>query len=150
MEDRWTAIRWAIGTARDRDIVVIAGRGHQDHHDYVINGELLRVRPISLPSFRVQGIGLRPEPLLHSRLCGVWRLRGSTRLLVESRAPKICLQTCMAAPGAACCRLRPAAQVPLPMLQLCGASVVSKACNALLKAQCMQPALRRMCLCALC
>ena len=45
VEDRWTAIRWAIGTARDRDIVVIAGRGHKDHVDYVINGELLRVGP---------------------------------------------------------------------------------------------------------
>ena len=44
MEDRWTAIRWAIGTARDKDIVIIAGRGHTDFQEYIANGMIYRVR----------------------------------------------------------------------------------------------------------
>lgn len=30
MEDRYTAIRWAIGTAQKRDMVIIAGKGAED------------------------------------------------------------------------------------------------------------------------
>lgn len=30
VEDRYTAIRWAIATAQQRDIVVVAGKGDQD------------------------------------------------------------------------------------------------------------------------
>lgn len=43
VEDRWTAIRWAIGTARDRDIVIIAGRGHTDFTEVMANGLTYRV-----------------------------------------------------------------------------------------------------------
>lgn len=34
MEDRFCAIRAAIGTAQPRDVVVIAGKGHQDFQEY--------------------------------------------------------------------------------------------------------------------
>lgn len=34
VEDRFTAIRLAIGTAVDRDVVVIAGKGHEDYIEY--------------------------------------------------------------------------------------------------------------------
>lgn len=30
VEDRYTAIRWAIATAQQRDVVVVAGKGDQD------------------------------------------------------------------------------------------------------------------------
>ena len=33
-EDRWMAIRWAIGTAQDGDAVVIAGKGAEDYQLY--------------------------------------------------------------------------------------------------------------------
>ncbi len=46
MEDRWTAIRWAIGSAQTDDCVVIAGRGHKDFVEWGIDGENLRVRPV--------------------------------------------------------------------------------------------------------
>ena len=45
MEDRWTAIRWAIGTARENDCVVIAGKGHEDFQEIVTDGEMARVGP---------------------------------------------------------------------------------------------------------
>ena len=34
MEDRFSAIRAAIGTAAPGDVVVIAGRGHCDYMEY--------------------------------------------------------------------------------------------------------------------
>ncbi len=34
MEDRFCAIRAAIGTAQARDVVVIAGKGNQDYQEY--------------------------------------------------------------------------------------------------------------------
>ena len=43
MEDRWTAIRWAIGTARENDCVIIAGKGHEDFQEIVNDGEMARV-----------------------------------------------------------------------------------------------------------
>ena len=67
VEDRWTAIRWAIGTARDRDIVVIAGRGAQDHVDWVIEGQPLRV-----------GSPPQPAALVH--------LQGSSHYRAEAHA----------------------------------------------------------------
>ncbi|KAK9805281.1 hypothetical protein WJX72_010844 [[Myrmecia] bisecta] len=43
IEDRWTAIRAAIGTALPRDVVVIAGKGHEDYQEYVDNqGEVTK------------------------------------------------------------------------------------------------------------
>ena len=48
MEDRWTAIRWAIGTARENDCVVIAGKGHEDFQEIVTDGEMARVGPRKL------------------------------------------------------------------------------------------------------
>ena len=46
MEDRWTAIRWAIGTARENDCVVIAGKGHEDFQEIFTDGEMARVRKL--------------------------------------------------------------------------------------------------------
>ena len=43
-EDRWTAIRWAIGSAQADDCVVIAGRGHKDSVEWAFLGEPVRVR----------------------------------------------------------------------------------------------------------
>ncbi|KAK9840910.1 hypothetical protein WJX81_000011 [Elliptochloris bilobata] len=42
MEDRWMAIRWAIGTARENDCVVIAGKGQEDFQDILTGGEIAR------------------------------------------------------------------------------------------------------------
>ena len=39
VEDRWTAIRWAIGSAQADDCVVIAGRGHRDCVEWIFDGE---------------------------------------------------------------------------------------------------------------
>jgi hypothetical protein len=49
MEDRWMAIRCAIGTAQQDDLVVIAGKGAEDFQEYVDpeTGEVTRVRPSS-------------------------------------------------------------------------------------------------------
>lgn len=44
MEDRWTAIRWAIGTAQKHDCVVIAGKGHTDYQEWDLGEGLERVR----------------------------------------------------------------------------------------------------------
>lgn len=49
MEDRWTAIRWAIGSAQADDCVVIAGRGHKDCVEWVFDGEPVRVRLLPHP-----------------------------------------------------------------------------------------------------
>ncbi len=48
MEDRFCAIRAAIGTAQARDVVVIAGKGNQDYQEYG-NGEggVIKVRILS-------------------------------------------------------------------------------------------------------
>ena len=45
VEDRWTAVRWAIGTARDKDIVIIAGRGHTDYQEWMADDLTYRVCP---------------------------------------------------------------------------------------------------------
>ncbi|KAK9799389.1 hypothetical protein WJX73_010816 [Symbiochloris irregularis] len=41
-EDRWTAIRWAIATARDKDIVIIAGRGNRDYQEWHADDRIYR------------------------------------------------------------------------------------------------------------
>ena len=51
IEDRWEAIRWAIGSAQTDDCVVIVGRGHKDYVDWVLGDEVARVS--SRPSLRV-------------------------------------------------------------------------------------------------
>lgn len=43
MEDRWTAIRWAIGTAQKKDVVVVAGKGAQDYQEYQFENEWVKV-----------------------------------------------------------------------------------------------------------
>jgi UDP-N-acetylmuramyl tripeptide synthase len=43
MEDRWTAIRWAIGTAYGKDCVVIAGKGAEDFQEWDIGEGLIKV-----------------------------------------------------------------------------------------------------------
>lgn len=52
MEDRWTAIRYAIGTAGAEDIVVIAGKGAEDYQEIFEpeTGELERVGCLVLPA----------------------------------------------------------------------------------------------------
>ena len=39
VEDRWRAIRWAIGSAQADDCVVIVGRGHKDCVEWMFDGE---------------------------------------------------------------------------------------------------------------
>lgn len=47
MEDRFCAIRAAIGTAQPRDVVVIAGKGHQDFQEYGDGeGGIIKVRTL--------------------------------------------------------------------------------------------------------
>lgn len=48
IEDRFSAIRVAIGTAQARDAVIIAGKGAQDYQEYgdLESGQLVRVRSI--------------------------------------------------------------------------------------------------------
>lgn len=41
IEDRWEAIRYAIGSAQTDDCVVIVGRGHKDYVDWVLEGDHL-------------------------------------------------------------------------------------------------------------
>ena len=43
MEDRWTAIRWAIGTAQKNDCVVIAGKGAEDFQEWDIGFGMVKV-----------------------------------------------------------------------------------------------------------
>ena len=45
MEDRFSAIRVAIGTAQAKDTVVIAGKGAEDYQEYgdMETGDLIRV-----------------------------------------------------------------------------------------------------------
>lgn len=43
IEDRWEAIRWAIGSAQTDDCVVIVGRGHKDHVDWWFGDQHARV-----------------------------------------------------------------------------------------------------------
>ena len=43
IEDRWEAIRWAIGSAQTDDCVVIVGRGHKDHVDWRFGDQHARV-----------------------------------------------------------------------------------------------------------
>ena len=46
MEDRFCAIRAAIGTAQARDVVVIAGKGNQDFMEYGDGeGGVIKVSP---------------------------------------------------------------------------------------------------------
>lgn len=49
MEDRWTAIRWAIGTAQKNDIVVIAGKGAEDFQEWDIGFGLVKVQILNFP-----------------------------------------------------------------------------------------------------
>ena len=42
MSDRFQAIRAAIGTATKGDVVLLAGRGHKDWQEQVVDGELMR------------------------------------------------------------------------------------------------------------
>lgn len=43
IEDRWCAIRAAIGTAQKGDVVVIAGKGHEDYQEHAdVNGTLFK------------------------------------------------------------------------------------------------------------
>ena len=52
MEDRFSAIRVAIGTAQAKDTVVIAGKGAEDFQEYgdLETGDLVRVRHPGLPA----------------------------------------------------------------------------------------------------
>ena len=43
IEDRWEAIRWAIGSAQTDDCVVIVGRGHKDYVDWRFDEGIARV-----------------------------------------------------------------------------------------------------------
>ena len=43
IEDRWEAIRWAIGSAQTDDCVVIVGRGHKDYVDWRFGDDIARV-----------------------------------------------------------------------------------------------------------
>ena len=43
MEDRWTAIRWAIGTAQKKDCVVVAGKGADDFQEWDFGDGLIKV-----------------------------------------------------------------------------------------------------------
>lgn len=45
MEDRFSAIRVAIGTAQDKDAVIIAGKGAEDFQEFgdIESGDILRV-----------------------------------------------------------------------------------------------------------
>lgn len=38
------AIRWAIGTACENDVVIIAGKGHEDFQEFYQEGEFVKVR----------------------------------------------------------------------------------------------------------
>lgn len=49
MEDRWTAIRWAIGTAQRKDVVVLAGKGAQDYQEYIFDNELVKASIYIIP-----------------------------------------------------------------------------------------------------
>ena len=53
IEDRWEAIRWAIGSAQTDDCVVIVGRGHKDYVDWRFGDDIARVScfigPVSKP-----------------------------------------------------------------------------------------------------
>lgn len=54
MEDRFCAIRAAIGTAQARDVVIIAGKGAQDFQEYDDGkGGIIRVC--------LYGLGLLPK-----------------------------------------------------------------------------------------
>ena len=50
IEDRWEAIRWAIGSAQTDDCVVIVGRGHKDYVDWVLGRRDRAGEPQSLLS----------------------------------------------------------------------------------------------------
>lgn len=43
MEDRWTAIRWAVGTAQKNDCIVIAGKGAEDFQEWDVGFGLVKV-----------------------------------------------------------------------------------------------------------
>ena len=47
IEDRWEAIRWAIGSAQTDDCVVIVGRGHKDYVDWRFDDQIARVSSAS-------------------------------------------------------------------------------------------------------
>lgn len=53
MEDRFSAIRVAIGTAQAKDTVVIAGKGAEDFQEYgdLETGDLVRVRRCQMQVF---------------------------------------------------------------------------------------------------
>lgn len=42
MADRFQAIRAAVGTAAQDDVVLVAGRGHKDWVEHVVQGQLIR------------------------------------------------------------------------------------------------------------
>ena len=46
MEDRWTAIRWAVGTAQKNDCIVIAGKGAEDFQEWDVGFGLVKVRSL--------------------------------------------------------------------------------------------------------
>ena len=49
IEDRWEAIRWAIGSAQTDDCVVIVGRGHKDYVDWRFGDDIARVGSPCIP-----------------------------------------------------------------------------------------------------
>ena len=58
MEDRFCAIRAAIGTAQPRDVVVIAGKGHQDFQEYGDGeGGVIKVCTLARLTIRGQNVG---------------------------------------------------------------------------------------------
>ncbi len=52
IEDRWQAIRWAIGSAQTDDCVVIVGRGHKDHVDWRFGDQYARVSAVFVRACR--------------------------------------------------------------------------------------------------
>ncbi len=46
MEDRWTAIRWAVGTAQKNDCIVIAGKGAEDFQEWDVGFGLVKARSL--------------------------------------------------------------------------------------------------------
>lgn len=65
MEDRWTAIRWAVGTAQKNDCIVVAGKGAEDFQEWDVGFGLVKVS--SIPARNVSVCLFRPVSGLYTR-----------------------------------------------------------------------------------